>query len=1127
MNFTAEQQDAINAMRPLVCVSAGAGSGKTSILVERIAHLLACPEFWPDNDPQLERIAAITFTEKAAAEMKARLRAKFRGKPVQDDPAGMRFWREMERQVEGAHITTIHAFCSSILREHALRIGMDPEWAVPGDAESARLAEQAALETLYKLLEANDPAAQRVSRQLSRNELKQALSQALTLRLQLTAGTNPEHYTSPDKLQRFWEAQLPGLLESYIQSLHASPELVAIHEALRAYEGHCQDNTDNFERRRRAYQGLLESIQARTPGMAQRIAEVVAEHKNARAKKPNWSPEAKEVVHEALKQAKQFFEDHCMFPRTTPAFEQAVAEVTCDLYTVGRAVLAAYTGMRRERALMDFEDMIDITLLLLRDNDSLRERIAQGIRFLLIDEFQDTDARQLEIARLLCQSKGGPDLFIVGDAKQSIYFFRGAEVGLFRDMLRRDKAHIQLSTNFRSVPDVLRFVNDFFERSGLLGAVEQYQPMAAARQPLDTARIEIFAPRDADPDKRDSGPVCREREALFVARRIREMCDADAPLLLGAGTDSERPAAYDDIVLLFRRSSYMHSYEAALRDAGIPFNRIAGAGFFNRREVLDILSMLELIQDPWDEDALLTMLRSPLVGLSDESLLRMAQWAGGLAAAFHRDDMPACFDQVEALANGRALFADFYGCRELPPGALLRHILERSRYEAVLLSQYLGLQKVSNLRKMVQMADDFGHAQAASAAEFVRYLQDASVRDIREGEAMLQARGMGAVTLMTIHKAKGLEFPVVFIPEMYAGAQSGRRQILSCHPELGPVAKAPDEKGSLAGGAAGQMISRFRTRSEREEGARVLYVAMTRACDFLVLCGHANPGKRSWAETLNQCFDLDDYDYGDILAGDGWQAVIHRDVLPPPRVEETAVVQETPDPALVATMIAPATAVQTRRETISISRLLALMADAGEMAVTDIKTDTEDITHITEDGLHMSPSRVFAMTRGNLVHRMFELWDFSTDTPPDLDGLIQTAQLGLQQHARTKTHLEQMIARLRASEHWSCFAGAEHILREVPFLLDIGPVLVRGVIDAVLDENIIVDYKTGKPDSAFRRRFETQLLLYAAALRALRGHAPETGILWYADYGVAHQVSITHTIIEKALEHARSLFRAQ
>ncbi len=1126
MRFTEAQQAAIVAMRPLACVSAGAGSGKTAILVERIAHLLASPELWPDRQPHLERIAAITFTEKAAAEMKARLRKKFREKPALDDPKSMHFWREQERQVDSARITTIHAFCASLLREHALRIGMDPDWSVLGDAEAAQVAERVVVEVLHRLLESGNPAALRLSINASRTELKDALLHVLHSQWQYADSLDDELYVQPERLLEHWRSLLPQVYKKHLGALVLSWEFKRHQAALDCLENYCADPNDKRELQRRAYAELLTALASGPPDPAGLITEVLGAFPRMGGSKKVWDEDGYQQAGEAIKAAKAFISHKCQPPAWNPEFEERVAQMTCDLHLIARETTTAHAQARQMRGAVDYEDMINETLRLLRNDEALRNKIARSLRFLLIDEFQDTDARQLEAARLLAEAPEGPDLFIVGDVKQSVYYFRGAEVELFNEQLRRDAESVVLADNFRTLPEVLGFINDFFTQSQLLDSVERYQPMRAARPAVNAPRVEIFVPDCADANSKDKAPQLRARDALFTARRIREMCLGPDPLLIEDPVSGQlRPAVYDDIALLFRRGSFMHEYEAALREEQIPYNRIAGAGFFKQREVLDVLAMLKLILDPWDEEALLTALRSPMVGLSDESLLRMTGDGTRLAAAFHGAARPDPFDQTEALDAAHCLFAELYAARESPPGALLRLLLDRTGFEAVLLSGHLGLQKASNLRKVVRMADEFAQGRPSTVSEFTRYLDDVSVREMREGEAMLQSKGMGAVTLMSIHKSKGLEYPIAFVPEMYIGSGAKADGMVLSHPDLGMAAHGPDEEGGMKAGAIGELIKGMRRLSEDAESARILYVAMTRARDYLVLCGHAAPARFSWADALNNVYDLPKRAHGDIIVGENWQARVLRELPPPALQPSIAVAVPSTDAAALADMIAPVAPKPAGNKTISVSKLLSLITgvDSDDQDEDDRMQANEEA--ISEEGASMGDAPIggssLALARGILAHRLFECWNFQHDRVPDLDALICEAHIVLEQRDSMRAQLLRMIDRLRASEYWSLFSSARCIQKETPFLLDIGPVLVHGVVDAVLDQNTLVDYKTGRPNPAWQARYEAQLLLYAAALRDLCGQAPTRGMLWYADYGEAHLLDITESRINAVCDKAR------
>jgi ATP-dependent helicase/nuclease subunit A len=1118
MQFTQEQRDATRAMRPLVCVSAGAGSGKTTILIERIAQILDRQDLWPDGRPQLDRIAAITFTEAAAAEMKARLRRKFREYASQDDRKQMTFWRNMERQVEGTRITTIHSFCASLLREYALHIGMDPDWKVMTDADAAQLMESIIDQTLHSLLEGEDADTEDLAVALGIGPLKQALTDVLRDRWKYQKSEANALYDNPEALFQRWKSVVQELCDNTLHQLREAGVIGEHLNALESLAGCCPDPTDKKEVQRVLFLSLLRDMEDDVGDLPQKIRDTIDESNFSGGSKKKWGEENFALVKDALNAARDFLKDQCSFPEFDDEFERCAAVLTCKFHKVSVQVLEGYKQARQTAALVDFDDMINEALQLLRENPGLRQRAARDLRFLLIDEFQDTDRRQLEVAHLLAGEEKGPDLFIVGDAKQSIYLFRGAEVSLFKEELKKDANAIALPDNYRSLPEVIQFINSFFERSDLLQAVERYTPMQVSRAPMGSPRVELFVPLPEEEEKRKSVSEENEQEAQYIARRIREMCDGAKPLQLREDKQDGalRNARYDDIVLLFRRGTHIYAYESALRDAGIPYNRIAGEGYFKRREIEDVLSLLKLLQDPWDGEMLLTVLRSPLAGLSDESLMRLAQIPGGLVVAFHSDVVPERFEDTEPLQRIRGLFKKLYARRESSPGVMLRQILEATHFEAVLLSQHLGLQRASNLRKLVQMADEFGNGRAATLAEFTHYVEEMSVREIREGEAMLPSKGMGAVTLMTIHKSKGLEFPVVFIPEMWVASKQQNFGVLLHHDTLGFTVKTPDEQGNLRYSAIGEIIKGLREKEETAELARILYVAMTRAKDYLVLCSGVEPPKKSWAEVLNPLYDLEGREDGEVIQEKDFQATVRREIPEslPKRKGDT----ENPafDFDAINTAIQPVQIEAIAPESISVSRLLSLLATTP---LDDADVEPEQQLDHNEDAVSLG--RETAMERGTLVHRMFELWDFAKDRLPDMEMLLNEAGLGLDQRETAKTSLENIAARFRASEYMKLFAQAGVVLRETPFILPMGEVLVHGVIDVLLDTKVIVDYKTGKPKSELERHYADQMRLYAAALRNITGNTPEKAVLWYADYGEAHTIEMSDDNLDDVLARAR------
>ncbi|NLO34427.1 MAG: UvrD-helicase domain-containing protein [Candidatus Hydrogenedentes bacterium] len=1116
MRFTDDQIKAITKDSPRISVSAGAGSGKTAILVERIAHLLCNPRYWRNKGPALDRIVAITFTDKAADEMKARLRQRFREGQRKAELFEDVDWRELEREVDGARISTIHSFCASILRAHALRIGMDPEWGVLDDADANQLMEDTLSDTIEELLKKKDPATIRLSIEWGLQQLKSAFKEMFNKRNEWLDTENRSRYDNPDRLYAFWDDQWGRAKESFLQNCQFNRKLPFLLKNLQDLDGLCSSNDDRREMQRIACIRVLRAIADGATDLGDRIDHYKSEFPRMSISKKAWAEEDFKRVGEAIKEANSFLKEDCLLPTWNETLERAAARATCDFFQVGCRVMDAYRNARKAYNSLDFDDIINETLALLREDKELKEQVASEIEFLFIDEFQDTDLVQLEIAKLLSAVDKGPRLFVVGDAKQSIYYFRGAEVDLFNTFINEDPDPIRLKENFRSLPNVMNFVNTFFGASKMLAAVEVYRPTQAPRKALTGPRVEYFFPKTLE-DEKLSEDKKHELEAQFIAARILEFCaDNSSTEIFDTALNAYRRPIFDDIVLLFRRSTYMVAYETAFRAWNIPFNRVAGVGFFQRREIQDILALLQLIVDPWDEEALLTVLRSPMVGVSDETLMRMAL-AGGVASTFHTDRIPDNCDDVPALTRGRRLFKELYEKREEEPGSFIRSVLAKSNYEAILLNSHLGLQRAANLRKVIQLADNLGRSRSAMLHEFKRYLEEVTLMELKEGESSLQTKGMGAVTLITVHKAKGLEYPIVFLPETHAENRKSGRNFFQYRKEFGLSIKAPDEEGETKNGAFGALMSRFDDHENMMENARILYVAMTRARDYLVLCGRSDARLNSWAGMFNKVLNLHQWEHNDVAQGDGWSVLIKNDQPDQSKPIKDKAMELQLDPKRLDRQLQPLGITKTEKRVFSVSHLLAFLTHA-ESSLFECERDT--LSEEGEDLSAQSPrNREFAMARGTLVHTLFERWDFKKDQVPDLRQLIMEAGLGLSQFDNLYQSLEHIIHSFRNSPLWSLYTRARRIEREVPFLFDIGPIMIRGVVDAVIDGNIIVDYKTGKAGGALESSYENQLYLYGAALNALQGQTPKEGLLWYAEANKVHTVAMDQRKIDEFLQY--------
>lgn len=1116
MKFTKEQNDAIDRMAPLVCVAAGAGSGKTSILVERIMRILESPTYWDGQQPELDKIVAITFTEKAAAEMKARLRKRFRAAASVEDPKQMQFWRNAERQLDNTRICTIHSFCAGILRQSALQIGMDPDWMVLEESEAEQLIERTVTDTLHQLLLKKDETVVRLAIALSRHELIDTIVQLIKKRWKLDIHETYKPYQSSHQLVQFWQNILPQLQQDLPRLPGYRQKAADLLRSLQELSLGGIEQSEKRELQRIACMELLKSISSGKKDIVNLIREYLDTYSRVARAPKNQSAEQAEAFKELLNKIKNFLKNECLLPEWKDTVDERAAQLTCDFFYVGTCAIEMYKRIRREKCSLDYDDMITDTLALLRSNAVVRNRVAESIKFLLIDEFQDTDERQYAIAELLAATPAKPQLFIVGDVKQSIYYFRGAEVELFKSIMKENSKHVlPLRSNFRTIPDILSFINDFFGRSQLLGAVEEYKPMTSSRPLQGRPTVEIYVPFPEETKIPLQKQV--ETDAQFVAKRILELCDPITPFYIPEGPNNTlRPVIFDDIVLLFRRGTNMEVYESALREAEIPYNRVAGTGFFQRREILDLIAFLKLILDPWDEEALVGFLRSPLAGLSDECLMRLALMPGGLAAAFHSNELPEKTDEQEALMCARETFKKFFAIRHESPANVLRLLLEHTKIEAVLLGMHLGLQRAANVRKVVQLADNFCKSQPATLFEFVQYLADATFRELQEGESTLQAKGAGAVTLMTIHKVKGLEFPIVFIPEMFVSNIKRSRERIFYHSTFGIAAKPINEEEEKHPGVICEAFKRMHYHNELMESARILYVAMTRAKDYLILCSRPDAHPSSWASQINQCYVPKEANDGTIVSGKDWAVQIRRTIGTVAYTKRTKRMAEVPEHEYICRAIYPIDTSLPQSSVISVSELLSRMVKTEDEIEDDVLKVQEERL-LSPDSVYHFPKRQYAVERGILLHRFFELWDFMDDHLPNVHAIVRELQWEWSPIEGVKNDLDQTIQKFKNSSLWPLCTSAHEIMREVPFILKLDQFLIYGVIDALLDNRIIVDYKTGSRNDSRELRYTWQLLIYAAALKSITGQCPQQGILCYLDSGEIDTLLIDSVAIKNTI----------
>lgn len=638
-NLTDEQARAIVTRDVSVALSAGAGCGKTFVLTQRfLSHLD------PLGDPvELSSLVAITFTDRAAREMRDRVRKTCRERLATCAGDQVEHWQKLVRELDGARISTIHSFCMSLLRAHAVEAGIDPDVRLFDETTGAAFLRESLTRSLEDLLTARDPDAITLYKQFGWDGTHNLLATLIPqrYRLNLSDWTGQSAESLAEKWRTCWERDVvPQLLREAVQSAGARRVISLLEEHVPTH--------DEMIRRRAV---LLADLPA-LPGAHDPVAAlgelIAAARVQGGGTKKHWSSEdVFESVKEALATLRGALEKLRERLVRDPADDLEAAAISLAALRGVERAGAAFDLRKRSEGWLDFDDLLILAGDLLRRHNSVRRRAAAAITLLMVDEFQDTDRLQAEIVRLLCGAGlTSGKLFLVGDIKQSIYRFRRAEPRVFRQ-LRQElpvPGRLPLTGNFRSQPAILHFVNALCD--GALG--DEYEALVPRiPQVTDGPCIEfLFATAEGDPPdesamesdtaQKELADDLRRREANWIARRLRRLFDDQTPCVRernAQGVDTARGVQPRDVAILFRAMSDIRFYEEALREQRIDHYVVGGRAFYAQQEIYDLVNLCRALDDPDDRVALVGLLRSPFFSISDEDLLEWFAGGGAEAAA--------------------------------------------------------------------------------------------------------------------------------------------------------------------------------------------------------------------------------------------------------------------------------------------------------------------------------------------------------------------------------------------------------------------------------------------------------------------------------------------------------------
>jgi ATP-dependent exoDNAse (exonuclease V) beta subunit len=1081
-----EAAQALFRLEAPTAVSAGAGSGKTTALVELCVRLLSGEATGEPVDPGA--VVAITFTEKAAEELVLRLReavaarARDAARAAPGSP-GAQAWLDRLHGLERMPAGTIHAFCGRLLREHAPEAGLDPEFAVVDEERAGGWLLGAARGAVVAALDAGRAEARALTAGLG----AEARGGLTGLVAELVRGRATRGDRGPVPLAPAGEGEAR---EAWERLGAAAGDLLGAARAARG-EGAAR-LLDAVARAWVALEGAARGA-APSPEAPARLAALVEATRGPRLGRGD----------EALREARDSLRALADEVARREA-ERLAAPQKAELARLVADAEGRYAARKREARAVDFDDLLVLARDLLARDGALRGELRGRLRALLVDEYQDVNGLQQEIFELLAPSREGPLLVAVGDLKQSIYRFRGADVAVFARLVRRLGGGagrvLRLSENHRSAPAVLDLVNEVFSRC--------MAPPAGEAPRDDELRFEEgdrLLPRRAEGDR----PACellvdegggsaaerRLREAEAIARRIAALVSGAAGVSVRergeGGAERPRRPRFGDVAILFRRLTQIGPYERALRAAGIPYRLARGGGFYQAPEVRDLGELLATLFDPSDALAWAALLRSPLCAVSDGTLLLLAR--GGLprlgrTAAVDAAGIPA--DERARLERFLAAWRELRAVRDrLALPELLARAVRALDLDAALLAGPDGERRSVNLDKAIALAARF-EADGGRAGELAGHLRSLAARPPREPEAELEAED--AVAVLSVHQAKGLEWPVVLVPDLGAqGRHDGRRALLDgegrlCASWYDAAREAHVET------AAVRRAREAERRAAAAESRRLLYVALTRARDRLVLSGEAGRGGESWRALLEGALAGRPELVLRVPAADAATFAAGPPLAAAPRGAPAA-----PD-GLAAPRLAPPAPVRAVR---------AAVTDLAEYARCPRRHHLARVLRVPEQrgagaGAHDDPGR--ATARGTLAHAMLAESDLAA---PPLERRAQMAAAASRRgHDPASPGVRRILAevsRFAESEGGRALARAARegrLSREVPFLLrlegdGVPDAYVVGAIDALLagrrgEGVVVVDYKYAAPRPEAAERYRLQLLAYALAARRAHPGAP-------------------------------------
>ena len=1156
--WTDGQLDAMSARRGTVLVAAAAGSGKTEVLVQRAIQRLTDPE----NPTDADKLLVVTFTKDAAAGMRERLERRFR-ELLQQRPGDARLQRQSILLTQ-AHIGTVDSFCAEIDREFFHLLGIAPDFKVLPDERRREMMSSALSEAVADAYSSGAGGVLADAFSGARDD-SSLLNMVTTIYDYMQSHPFPEQW-----LQEKTDMYFPG--KGTLPAGQPTPWQQVILEYVGEAAAHCSALLDRgiqelaesepleaafrvpLEQDRECFHGM-ESLAA--AGDWDGLREAVLSFKQASARSPKGFGEdplalrvkaVRSEVKDTAKELSKYLEvDNAACARETAQAAPLVKGIQDLVLDFSRR----YDEKKRQGGFLDFSDLEHCAIRLFLEPDGsptpAAREVSQRFDEIMIDEYQDINEVQDSLFRAI--SRDGRNLFMVGDVKQSIYGFRQAMPEIFLrcresyEPYDRQKdaypAAIALDRNFRSRREVTDTVNFIFsllmtKQAGDMDYTGDERLVCGADYPPKEGcetELQFIA--------RDRGTTAEQAEGAWLAQRIRQMVEEGFSV---TDRDGERPCDYGDFCILLRSANkHAHGYAQELQKHGVPARASVAEGFFQAAEIRFLLSLLEVIENPNQDIPLLSVLMSPLYGFTADDAARLRSQSRDVSVYIsltrQAETDPRCAKILEDLSRYRSVAAT------MASDAFLNYLYSKTGYQEIVLAMEDGETRLENLRLLEKKARDYEGSGYRGVAGFVRFLGK-----LREEQADLQAaerapQGHSAVTVMSVHKSKGLEFPVCILAGCGRDFSSNSRGQVLLHGKLGIGVKLRDGKRSAQfTTTAREAIGLENDRAGAAEELRILYVALTRAKEKLILVGSGeNPmgtcqkmalaltargpapytvrGAKNAAQWLLLCA-LCHPDGGDLRQETGAPAgcITTQDYTPwkigfsryeaGEEQEEARPAPQAPDLELLRQLQENAARTYPYQETVEIPAKVAASKLAAERA------GEEEITlsrpaWLGEQG--MTPAE-----RGTALHAFMQFADFSAfqkDPEGERRRLVDMALLTPEQGEavdlrRVERFLEsdlgQRVLRSSQVEKERRFTAVIPASLAQPGAGDGEDVILQGAVDCTFVEDgklYVIDFKTDRVREMEElwARYEAQLQLYGFAMEEVTG-LPVGGLYLYSTW---------------------------